>query len=107
MIRVSREGLNQMKTRNVSIGYAALVALAFLMFGVVCVLFFATVIAGCGGSGTGFDNGGGGGNGGGERSAASFTGVSNTEYGVAQNDSRGPLAQSFVGDGGRVTRASF
>lgn len=65
------------------------------------------VLTGCGGGGTGLDNGGGSGGGGGERLAASYTGDFNTEYGDGQNDSRGPLGQSFTGDGGLITRASF
>ncbi|MEK7535069.1 MAG: hypothetical protein AAB563_01545 [Patescibacteria group bacterium] len=72
---------------------------------VALAVFVVFVLVGCGGNGTPPIGGGGGG--GGERLAASFTGAFNTEYGDGQNDSRGPLAQGFVGDGGFVTRASF
>lgn len=64
-------------------------------------------LAGCGGSGTGFENGGGGG-GGGERIAASYTGVTDTEYGSGQNASRGALGQPFFpGNGELITKVSF
>ncbi|MEK7202657.1 MAG: hypothetical protein AAB669_03985 [Patescibacteria group bacterium] len=71
----------------------------------VTVVVFA--LAGCGGGGTP-PIGGGGGGGGDERLSASYIGTANTEYGCFYGQpSRLDLAQSFVGDGRWVSRASF
>lgn len=83
-------------------------------FSAAMAAFALFALAGCGGGGTppigggGGGGGTGGGGGGDERLSASFTGASNTEYGCYYGQlSRLDLAQSFVGDGRWISRASF
>lgn len=75
-----------------------------LVRALLALIGLGSILAGCGGGGINSGPGGGGG----ERIAASYTGPTNTEYGVGQNASRGPLGQPFFpGNGELITKVSF